>query len=133
MFAVNGVSFVSPSVPVLLQILSGTQNASDLLPSGSVYGLEADKSVELTIPAFAVAGPVSASVAASLCPRLTLSSLASHPPARCKYLHAWQLPFRTLTLRLLAFVPRCPQCWQHVLQLRQPRRARRRKHWHRFR
>ncbi|KAH9170110.1 laccase C [Lactarius sanguifluus] len=56
-FAVNGVSFASPSVPVLLQILSGTQNASDLLPSGSVYGLEANKSVELTIPAFAVAGP----------------------------------------------------------------------------
>ncbi|KAI9450184.1 laccase C [Lactarius psammicola] len=56
-FAVNGVSFESPSVPVLLQILSGTQNASDLLPSGSVYGLDANKSVELTIPAFAVAGP----------------------------------------------------------------------------
>ncbi|KAH9038809.1 laccase C [Lactarius pseudohatsudake] len=56
-FAVNGVSFVAPSVPVLLQILSGEQNASDLLPSGSVYGLEANKSVELTIPAFAVAGP----------------------------------------------------------------------------
>ncbi|KAH8989923.1 laccase C [Lactarius hatsudake] len=56
-FAVNGVSFASPSVPVLLQILSGTQNASDLLPSGSVYGLEANKSVELTIPALALAGP----------------------------------------------------------------------------
>ncbi|KAI9431522.1 laccase C [Lactarius indigo] len=56
-FAVNGVSFVSPSVPVLLQILSGTQNASDLLPSGSIYGLDANKSVELTIPAFALAGP----------------------------------------------------------------------------
>ncbi|KAH9059216.1 laccase C [Lactarius vividus] len=56
-FAVNGVSFASPSVPVLLQILSGTQNASDLLPSGSIYGLEANKSVELTIPALALAGP----------------------------------------------------------------------------
>ncbi|KAI9462679.1 laccase C [Russula earlei] len=56
-FTVNGVAFQPPSVPVLLQILSGTQNASDLLPSGSVYGLEAGKSVELTIPAFAFAGP----------------------------------------------------------------------------
>jgi iron transport multicopper oxidase len=57
LFAVNGASFATPSVPVLLQILSGTKNASDLLPSGSIYGLEANKSVELTIPAFALAGP----------------------------------------------------------------------------
>jgi iron transport multicopper oxidase len=57
-FSVNGVSFDSPSVPVLLQILSGAKNASDLLPSGSIYGLEANKSVELTIPAFAIGGPV---------------------------------------------------------------------------
>jgi len=56
-FAVNGQSFASPSVPVLLQILSGTMNASDLLPSGSIYGLEANKSVELTIPSLALAGP----------------------------------------------------------------------------
>ncbi|KAH9991864.1 laccase [Russula vinacea] len=56
-FTVNGASFQSPSVPVLLQILSGKQKASDLLPSGSVYGLESNKSVELTIPALVVAGP----------------------------------------------------------------------------
>ncbi|KAH9968478.1 Steccherinum Ochraceum laccase obtained By multi crystals composite data collection technique [Lactifluus volemus] len=56
-FTVNGVSFEPPSVPVLLQILNGTQKASDLLPAGSVYGLEANKSVEITIPAFAIAGP----------------------------------------------------------------------------
>jgi hypothetical protein len=58
-FAVNGVSFEAPSVPVLLQILSGAKNASDLLPSGSIYGLELNKSVELTIPGGAVGGPVS--------------------------------------------------------------------------
>ena len=52
------MSFQSPSVPVLLQILSGKQKASDLLPAGSIYGLEANKSVELTIPAFALGGPV---------------------------------------------------------------------------
>jgi iron transport multicopper oxidase len=57
-FQVNGVSFQPPSVPVLLQILSGAKNASDLLPSGSIYGLEPNKSVELTIPGGAVGGPV---------------------------------------------------------------------------
>jgi len=58
-FFVNGVSFEAPSVPVLLQILSGAKNASDLVPSGSIYGLDANKSVELTIPAGARGGPVS--------------------------------------------------------------------------
>jgi len=57
-FTINGVSFDPPSVPVLLQILSGAKNASDLLPSGSIYGLERNKSVELTIPALAIGGPV---------------------------------------------------------------------------
>jgi len=56
-FLVNGVSFEPPSVPVLLQILSGAKNASDLLPAGSIYGLEPNKSVELTIPGGAVGGP----------------------------------------------------------------------------
>ncbi|KAI0000121.1 laccase [Russula compacta] len=49
-FTVNGVSFAPPTVPVLLQILSGAKNASDLLPAGSIYGLAPNKSVELTIP-----------------------------------------------------------------------------------
>lgn len=48
-----------PTVPVLLQILSGAKSASELLPTGSVYGLDPNKSVELTIPAGAVGGPVS--------------------------------------------------------------------------
>jgi hypothetical protein len=58
-FEVNGVSFDPPTVPVLLQILSGAKNASDLLPAGSIYGLERNKSVELTIPGGAIGGPVS--------------------------------------------------------------------------
>jgi iron transport multicopper oxidase len=58
-FQVNGVSYSPPTVPVLLQILSGAKNASDLLPAGSIYGLEQNKSVELTIPGGAVGGPVS--------------------------------------------------------------------------
>lgn len=46
----NGVSFVSPSVPVLLQILSGTVDATDLLPSGSVYALPSNSTIEISIP-----------------------------------------------------------------------------------
>ncbi|KAN0114011.1 laccase C [Russula decolorans] len=53
-FTVNGVSYDAPTVPVLLQILNGA-NVSELVPAGSIYGLEANKSVELTIPATAAA------------------------------------------------------------------------------
>jgi len=71
---------------VLLQILSGTQNASDLLPSGSIYGLEAGKSVELTIPALALGGPVRTDLC--LCSvvvvLLTLLTTASYSLAWCK-------------------------------------------------
>ncbi|KAF8493486.1 laccase [Russula emetica] len=56
-FLINDVSFVPPTVPVLLQILSGAKKASDLLPAGSIYGLEPNKSVELTIPGGAIGGP----------------------------------------------------------------------------
>jgi len=56
-FEVNGVAFQPPTVPVLLQILSGAQKASDLLPAGSIYGLSPNKSVEISIPGGAVGGP----------------------------------------------------------------------------
>jgi len=56
-FTINGVTFVPPSVPVLLQILSGTMAATDLLPSGSVYTLPHNKVVELSIPAGVAGGP----------------------------------------------------------------------------
>ncbi|KAH9055234.1 laccase [Lactarius vividus] len=56
-FDINGFPFEPPTVPVLLQILSGAKKASDLLPAGSIYGLEANKSVELTIPGGATGGP----------------------------------------------------------------------------
>ncbi|KAG2056220.1 laccase T2 copper depleted [Suillus hirtellus] len=49
LFAINNVTFVNPTVPVLLQILSGAHDASELLPNGSVYTLEANKVVELTV------------------------------------------------------------------------------------
>nr|WGJ61556.1 laccase 15 precursor [Cerrena unicolor] len=56
-FTINGASFVPPSVPVLLQILSGTTNAQDLLPSGSVFELPLGKTVELTLAAGVLGGP----------------------------------------------------------------------------
>ncbi|KAH8110523.1 Cu-oxidase-domain-containing protein [Phellopilus nigrolimitatus] len=47
---VNGVTFIPPSVPVLLQILSGTTQPSQLLPSGSVYPLPANSTIEVSMP-----------------------------------------------------------------------------------
>lgn len=48
-FYLNGVSYKPPTVPVLLQILSGAQEPSQLLPNGSIVVLEANKVVELTL------------------------------------------------------------------------------------
>ncbi|KAL4242549.1 Laccase [Abortiporus biennis] len=55
-FEVNGETFVPPTVPVLLQILSGTQSATDLLPSGLVYSLPSNASIELSMPGGVVGG-----------------------------------------------------------------------------
>nr|CBV46340.1 laccase [Meripilus giganteus] len=49
-FAINGATFVPPTVPVLLQILSGTQSATDLLPSGSVFPLPGNSTIEISLP-----------------------------------------------------------------------------------
>jgi hypothetical protein len=38
-FTLNNVAFNPPTVPVLLQILSGQHSAQSLLPTGSVYTL----------------------------------------------------------------------------------------------
>jgi iron transport multicopper oxidase len=59
-FTINGTTFVPPSIPVLLQILSGKMAATDLLPSGSVYSLPPNKVIELSFSAVnAPGGPVS--------------------------------------------------------------------------
>ena len=58
-FTINGATFIPPTVPVLLQILSGAQTAQDLLPSGSVFALPHNKVIELSIPAGLAGGPVS--------------------------------------------------------------------------
>ncbi|KAG6888181.1 hypothetical protein C0995_010025 [Termitomyces sp. Mi166 len=49
-YTMNNVTFTAPTVPVLLQILSGARLATDLLPKGSVYTLPRNKTVELIIP-----------------------------------------------------------------------------------
>ncbi|KAG2062736.1 laccase, partial [Suillus decipiens] len=56
LFYINGVTFRPPTIPVLLQILSGAQDPSQLLPNGSVFVLEANKVVELTLSIATTAG-----------------------------------------------------------------------------
>ncbi|KAJ7694600.1 laccase [Mycena rosella] len=56
-FSVNGATFVPPTVPVLLQILSGAQAAQDLLPAGSVYSLPPNKVIEISIPGGSIGAP----------------------------------------------------------------------------
>jgi iron transport multicopper oxidase len=54
---INGKSYVSPTVPVLLQIMSGAQAATDLLPTGSVYTLPGNSTIQLSLPAGVAGGP----------------------------------------------------------------------------
>ncbi|KIM39599.1 multicopper oxidase [Hebeloma cylindrosporum] len=56
-YYLNGVSFNPPTVPVLLQILSGARTAQDLLPSGSVYVLPPNKVIEISMPGGAPGSP----------------------------------------------------------------------------
>jgi iron transport multicopper oxidase len=55
LFEINGVSFVPPTVPVLLQIISGTTTAAELLPSGSIYPLPLNSTVQISFNTAAVA------------------------------------------------------------------------------
>ncbi|KAG7443319.1 uncharacterized protein BT62DRAFT_903882, partial [Guyanagaster necrorhizus] len=48
-FSINNVPFRPPTVPVLLQILSGVQKAQDLLPQGSVYGVPLNRTMEINL------------------------------------------------------------------------------------
>lgn len=59
-FNVNGVTFNEPSVPVLLQILTGRPPAS-LLPAGSIYALPPNKNIQISMPGGSTGSPVSAS------------------------------------------------------------------------
>nr|AFD97049.1 laccase 2 [Coprinus comatus] len=57
-FLVNGATFQPPEeLPVLLQILSNSQPAQNLLPEGSVYTLPRGKTVEISMPGGAPGSP----------------------------------------------------------------------------
>ncbi|EAU91985.2 laccase 4 [Coprinopsis cinerea okayama7 len=56
-YTVNGSVFEPPSVPVLLQIMSGAKNAAELLPKGTLYPLKRNQVVELTVPGGLIGGP----------------------------------------------------------------------------
>ncbi|KIL62858.1 multicopper oxidase [Amanita muscaria Koide BX008] len=56
-FYVNGATFIPPTTPVLLQILSGAKTAQELLPSGSIYVLPRNKIVEVSIPGGSAGSP----------------------------------------------------------------------------
>ena len=58
-FSMNNASFVAPTLPVLLQIISGASTAQDLLPTGDVYVLPPNKVIEISIPGGSIGGPVS--------------------------------------------------------------------------
>ncbi|KAJ3513770.1 hypothetical protein NLJ89_g2769 [Agrocybe chaxingu] len=57
LFTVNNATFIPPSVPVLLQIMSGSLTAQELLPPGSVYVLPANKVIEISLPGGAIGSP----------------------------------------------------------------------------
>ncbi|TEB37779.1 laccase [Coprinellus micaceus] len=56
-FTINGVPWTVPPMPIMLQILSGAQNVSELMPQGSIYELQRGWIVELTVPRFAIGAP----------------------------------------------------------------------------
>lgn len=55
--SINGKAYQSPTVPVLLQIMSGAQSAANLLPAGSVYTLPGNSVIQLSLPAGVAGGP----------------------------------------------------------------------------
>lgn len=58
-YTVNGTAYKPPTVPVLLQIMSGAKTASELLPQGSLVKLPRNAVVEVTVPGGLIGGPVS--------------------------------------------------------------------------
>ncbi|KAG6844799.1 hypothetical protein H0H87_003625 [Tephrocybe sp. NHM501043] len=56
-FTVNGATFIPPTAPVLLQLLSGAKTAQELLPPGSVYLLPPNKVIEVSIPGGTIGAP----------------------------------------------------------------------------
>ncbi|XP_006460625.1 laccase-7 [Agaricus bisporus var. bisporus H97] len=53
----NNTVFETPTVPVLLQILSGATEPHELLPQGSIYHVQRNKTIQLNIPTGLIGGP----------------------------------------------------------------------------
>ena len=58
-FTVNNASFIPPTIPVLLQIISGAKTPQELLPRGDVYALPPNKVIEISMPGGSPGSPVS--------------------------------------------------------------------------
>ena len=58
-FTVNNASFIPPTLPVLLQIISGASTPQELLPPGDVYVLPPNKVIEISMPGGSRGSPVS--------------------------------------------------------------------------
>ena len=58
-FTINNASFIPPSLPVLLQIISGASTPQELLPPGDVYVLPPNKVIEISVPGGSAGSPVS--------------------------------------------------------------------------
>ncbi|KAG2012198.1 laccase 2 [Coprinopsis cinerea AmutBmut pab1-1] len=56
-FSVNNATMIQPTVPVLLQILSGARTPQELMPPGSIYTLPRNRVVELSIPGGSAGSP----------------------------------------------------------------------------
>lgn len=56
-FSMNDVVFTPPTVPVLLQLMSGAHTAQELLPQGSIFVVERNKTVQVNLPSGLIAGP----------------------------------------------------------------------------
>jgi hypothetical protein len=103
---------------VLLQILSGAQNASNLLPVGSVYGLSPNKSVEISIANGAIGGPVSIRVYQSLecyCSN-DICHISSTPFTCMGTLSMWSMVLGIRPTTLLTPYSQCCEYWQRWRQ-----------------
>jgi len=58
-FTVNGATFIPPTVPFPLQVMSGAEAAPELSPFEDVYTLPDNSVVEISVPGGSVGAPVS--------------------------------------------------------------------------
>lgn len=98
---INGAAWESPTVPVLLQILSGASTPQQLMPSGSIIALPRDTVIQLSMPAGVGGGPVGAALISQVLQLILLSCVAPFPSSRtCLRCRSW--------------------CWSGAAKLREP-------------